>query len=367
MPRWSQDGRWIAFSSDRNGGAVLWIVHADGSSPRAIATQEEGALISPVWTHDGRFVIAARGAIGTSPADLWKYPIDSVAGGSIYGDSVQKKNRKSGNPYGPVASRDGKFLYYSGIASPGAGTQPRGAQVIRRDLAAGKEETITNAPGGALRPALSPDGNMLVFGTHYDGQTALRVRDLTTGRERWLLYPIERHKNAGGSRDRLPGYAFTPDGRAIVIAYGGKMHRVDVATGTSQVIPFTARVALDLAPQLLFSHRVDSAAVRARMIMTPTLSPDGRRLAFSAMGRLNLMDLPHGKPVPLHGASVRGFQPVWSPDGRSLAYVTWDAATGGAVWKISADGSGVPVRLTDDDGSYRDPVWAPARRRGLLG
>src|SRR5260370_1380758 len=60
MPRWSPDGQWITFSSDRNGGADLWIVHADGSGARAIATQEEGALISPVWTHDGRFVIAAR-------------------------------------------------------------------------------------------------------------------------------------------------------------------------------------------------------------------------------------------------------------------------------------------------------------------
>src|ERR1051325_9810460 len=320
MPPWSPDGRWIVYSSDKNGGADLWIVRPDGSGARAIVSQDEGAFIAPVWSHDGKFVLAGRGAVGVSPSDIMKYGVDSASSASLYADSVQKKNRKSATPFGLFTTRDGKYVYYAGGAAGGGVPRPGSArsQVHRRSLDTGKEETVTEAPGGGMRPTVSYDGRLLVYASRHDGKTGLRLRNLATDDERWLLYPIDRDNSDAymASRDHVPGFSFTPDGREVVISYGGKIHRVDVATGKSRPIAFTADVDLDVGPRLVFPHRVDTGAVRARIISSLALSPDSKRLAFSAFDLLYTMDLPNGKPRLIRPDTIRGLEPVWAPDGR---------------------------------------------------
>jgi hypothetical protein len=65
------------------------------------------------------------------------------------------------------------------------------SQITRRDRVTSDEDTITDSPGSAIWPLLSPDGSRLVYGTRYEAQTGLRIRDLATGEERWLVYPVE--------------------------------------------------------------------------------------------------------------------------------------------------------------------------------
>ena len=96
------------------------------------------------------------------------------------------------------------------------------------------------------------------------------------------------------TRDLLPGYAFTPDGKAIVLTREGGFVRVDVATGATQPIPFRAQVELELGPQLRQALKQETGPVRARLIQEPRQSPDGQRLAFSALGRIYVMDLRAG-------------------------------------------------------------------------
>ena len=102
--------------------------------------------------------------------------------------------------------------------------------MTRRDRVTGDEDTITDARGSGFRPAISPDGTKLVYGTRVDNQTGLRIRDLKSGEERWLKLPIQRDEQESRyTRDLIPGYAFTPDGKSVLAAYGGKIHRLDVA------------------------------------------------------------------------------------------------------------------------------------------
>ena len=367
QPRYSPDGSRIAFISDRDGSDNLWISKPDGSDAKKVTKETQLLnLVSPSWTPDGEYVLLARQG-DTVPNGLWIYNVKGGAGVQITG---AKSAPAPGSPpqpeadvvLGAVASRDGRYLYYakSVRGASGLGFFPFW-QVARRDRVTGDQNLLTKAPGSAIRPMLSPDGTKLVYGTRYDAKTALRVLDLSTGEERWLKYPIQRddQESYGSSRDLLPGYAFTPDGKDLVISYGGKIHRLDVATGADRIIPFNAHVTQELGPKLDFPRRVeDGPTLRARLIQDAVESPDGKRLAFSALTHVYVMDLPAGTPRRVTKGDTREFQPAWSPDGKWLAYVSW-STDGGQIWKVRVDGRSEPQRLTHVPVYYTQPCWSP--------
>ncbi len=148
-----------------------------------------------------------------------------VRGGS--GVQVTKgKPKPDSNPdeyvhaIGAVASKDGKYLYYTKRPKMFNAYNNLNfplSQVTRRDRATGDEDTITEAHGSGFRPVLSPDGTKLVYGTRLDNQTGLRIRDSHSGEERWLKLPIQRDEQESRyTRDLIPGYAFTPDGKYVL-------------------------------------------------------------------------------------------------------------------------------------------------------
>ncbi len=368
QPRYSPDGKWIAFLSDREGSENLWIAKADSSEPKQLSKDKQSEFTSPAWTPDGQYIIVSRQTqLPVGAFELWMY---HVQGGS--GVQITKSRPKPDAPedqwshaVGAVATRDGRYLYYArrrrffGVYNL---TFPQ-VQIVRRDRVTGEEDTITDAPGSAFRPLLSPDGTKLVFGTRHEAETGLRLRELATGEERWLKFPVQRDdQESRFMQDFLPGYAFTPDSREVVASFGGKIYRVNLETGETRPVPFTAQVSLDLGPALNFAERVDEGPVRARLIQRPEQSPDGKHLVFSALTHLYVMDLPGGTPKRLTTGEAREFEPAWSPDGEWIAFVTW-SEEGGHIWKVRADGTGAPQQLTRAAAFYSDVAWAPEGTR----
>lgn len=363
QPRYSPDGKWIAFISDRDGADNVWVSNPDGSGAKKITDEQRSSFVTPAWTFDSEYVLVTR-QTETSPNEIWMY---HIKGGS--GVQVSKGGTITGNPYGPdaiqpemgaVASPDGRYLYLAKNARTGWTEETRFPfwQIARRDLITGDEDILTRDQGSGMRPQISPDGRKLVYGTRYDSQTGLRILDLVTGENRWLKYPAQRDDQEF-AKTLLPGYAFTPDGKSILASYGGKIHRIDADTGEEHVIPFVAHVSQDLGPRLEFPRRVDDGpTVRARLIQNPVESPDGRQLAFSALTHLYVMDFPNGKARRVTHGNAREFQPAWSPDGQWLAYVTWSADEGGNIWKARADGEGAPQRLTSSPAFYMEVNWS---------
>ena len=368
QPHYSPDGKKIAFISDRGGSENVWIADPDGTNAKQLSQDDQSEFASPTWSADGNYVIAGRVTqFPIGAFELWMYHVRGGAGVQITKSHTKPdtKVREWTETLGASASRDGRFLYYTTRQSP-LGlynlTFPL-SQITRRDLITGDEDPVTDAPGSAMRPLISPDGSLLVFATRYETETGLRIRDLKNGEEHWLKYPVQRDdQESVFTRDFLPTYAFTPDGKDVVAAWGGKIHRISVATGEDKEIPFTAKVTRDQGPDLNLALRVEEGPVQLRLIQQPAQSPDDKRLAFSALTHIYVMDLPAGTPKRLTNADAREFQPVWSPDGQWIAYVTWQEG-GGQIWKTRADGEGQPQQLTRVPAYYRDVAWSPDGKR----
>ena len=357
QPRVSPDGNWIAFVSDRSGSVNLWIAKPDGSDARKLSDEAHFEFISPAWTADSQYVVVTKTAL---KPELAMYHIDGGSGVTLAG---AKEDDKFWG-VGAVASPDGRYLYFAkGEKSNGPVEDFPAAQVSRYDFLSGKIDQVTRAEGGAVRPELSPDGSQLVYGTRDEARTGLRMRDLQTGADRWLAYPIQRDAQENfrpPSRDVLPGYSFTPDGQTIVFNAGGKIWRVDVGSGQREEIEFTADIELDIGPDLTASYRVPQGDLTATLIHDPRLSPDGEKLVASVLTKLYVMDADSGTtPKRLTSGDAWEFKPVWSPDGRWIAFVTWSMNDGGHIWRTRSNGSGRPQQLSDIPSFYTDLVYSP--------
>lgn len=319
QPKFSPDGKMLTFVSDRNGSNNLWISKADGTEAKQLSKEKQAEFVSPIWTPDGDYVIVTKSSPATrGAAELWMFHKLGGRGLKISKGRPAAPGappRAGPSAYGAIPTNDGKYIYYA-RKSPRSGarlTIPN-CQIVRRNLATGEEDAITFADGNAFRPLVSPDGNTLIFGTRFEGKTGLRVRDLNTGEERWLKYPIQRDdQESRPTRDILPGYVFTKDGKDIIISYDGKIKRVSVANGKATEIPFSAKVSLDVGPSLYVKKKVDQGIVKARLVQEPEVSPNGKTIAFSALTALYTLDLPNGTPKRLTKVNnPREFQPSWS-------------------------------------------------------
>jgi len=361
QPRFSPDGQWITFISDREGSENIWIIHPDGTGVKQVSKNTSDDFASPAWTPDGKYIIASKMPFGIGSYELWMFHVDGGTGVQITKSkpAPSTPRRERHNAMGVVASPDGKYLYYAVRQGPFSyNAQFPLWKIVRRDRKTGDEDEIIAQPESAFRPALSPDGKQLVYVTRYETETGLRRRNLATGEDHWVKYPVTRDdQESRFTRDVFPGFAFLPGGKEIVYNQDGKIRRLDLASGTEKVIPFTAQVSQDIGPKLDFPQRVEQGSVKVRLIMDPVESPDSKRLAFSAMTHVYTMDLPHGTPQRLTSGNGHEFQPAWSPDGKFIAYVTW-SSEGGQLWKVPSE-SGTPVQLSKSLAVYSNPAWSP--------
>jgi Tol biopolymer transport system component len=367
QPAFSPDGRRVAFISDRDGAENLWVIGVDGNDAVKLSSNSaDDQFASPAWAPDGSHVVVSRTNWGQRTYELWAHHLDGGQGVQLTKAKATADTpaQQRSNSLGAVYSPDGRYLYYARKSGGfGYNLQLPLWQIVRHDLRTGQQDQLTRAQGSAIRPRLSPDGRLLVYGTRHEQHTGLRVRDLISGADRWLVYPVTRdEQEARFTRDLLPGYAFTPDGAALLVSRDGRIERIDIDSGERRDVPFEVAVQQSLGPDLQAPYRLGLGPVKARLIRDPALSPDGRRLAFSAFARIYVHDFASGESTAVSPDDLPAFHPAWSPDGRTLAYVSWDSR-GGHLWRQRADGRGRAQRLTDTSGYYSDPAFSPDGER----
>ena len=368
QPKFSPDGKWIAFLSDREGSDNIWIMHPDGTGVKQVSKDPASDFVSPSWSPDRKYIFVSKASFGIAAYEIWMYHVEGGSGIQITKakptPTIQRRDRP--NDVGVVASSDGRYLYYAERHGPFSynAMLPQW-EIKRKDRKTGDEDTIIHQSLSAFRPVLSPDGKVMLYVSRFETESGLRMRNLETGEDKWVRYPITRDdQESRFTRDVFPGYAFLPGAQEIVYNQDGKIRRLTLSTGAESVIPFTAQVSQDLGPKLDFPQKVEQGPVKVRLIQDPTESPDGKKLAFSAMTHLYIEDLPGGKPTQLTTGDARAYQPAWSPDGQSIAYVSW-TADGGQLWKIPASG-GTPQQLSKSLAVYSNPVFSPDGSRIVL-
>jgi len=361
QPRWSPDGKRIVFLSDRSGAENVWLMDPDGTKSKALTKGTNNLYASPEWTPDGNYIVVSRtsGVLG-SVYELWLIHKDGGSGAAMLRVQAGPNAPPPMNTLGAAFGKDPRYIWVSRHRGGfGYNLQYPLWQLAIYDRQTGRLFTQTDVYGSGMRPALSSDGKWMVYATRYDAETGLRLRDMASGDEKWLVYPVTRDdQESRFTRDLYPGYSFTPDNQALIVSIGGKIKRVAVPSGQVTDIPFTAKVDQQLGPMVHLPIRVDTGQVLVRQIRNASPSPDGKRLAFSALDRLYVMDLPNGTPRRVTNDTVKEQVPAWSPDGQWLAYVTW-TDQGGTLDKIKPDGRSKPVRLAPDTAFYDTPVWSP--------
>src|SRR5262252_4330196 len=111
QPRFSPDGKWIAFLSDREGVENVWTMKADGGEPKQVSKDPNSEFASPSWSPDGKYIFVSKTNFGIGPREIWMYHIDGGTGLQITKSKPTPTIRRQDRPndMGVVASADGRY------------------------------------------------------------------------------------------------------------------------------------------------------------------------------------------------------------------------------------------------------------------
>lgn len=363
QPRFSPDGKEVAFTSDRGGGNNLWRIPVTGGAATQVSKEDFRLLNNPAWTPDGQYLIGRKhftGERSLGAGELWMYHKTGGAGLQL---TKQKNDQQDLGE--PAVSPDGRWVYYSEDVTEGPYFQynknPHDViyAIKRLDRQTGETQTVVATPGGAVRPQPSPDGRSLAFVKRVREKSVLHVVDLDSGDVRALWDGLSHDmQEAWAVFGPYANFAWTPDSKNLVIWARGKLWRVNADNGTPTQIPFSASVEQTVAQPLRFEQTLDRDTFQPKMIRDVATSPDGRTLVFHAVGHLWTKSLPNGAPQRLtQGSGTFEYQPAFSPDGRKLLYTAWSDEKQGTLLERDL-ASGQTRVLTTKPGFYYGPRYS---------
>ncbi|MDG2130718.1 MAG: amidohydrolase family protein [Fuerstiella sp.] len=378
QPRFSHDGKWIAFTSDRNGkggkaGDNIWVMDQSSGKVQQVTNESYRLLNGPTWSPDDQYLVArkhftSRRSLGAG--EMWMFHRDAADVNAMSGVQLTERPDDQKDVNEPVYSPDGRYLYYSQDTTAGSTFEydkDSNGQIYvikRLDLQKGETESYITGPGGACRPTPSPDGKTLAFVRRVGAKTGLHLFDTDSGAVRLIYDELERDmQEAWAIHGVYPAFSWMPDGRSIVIWAKGKIRRINVADGSAEVIPFKIKDTRTITQSLRFPIDAAPDEFDVRMLRWVTTSPDGKSVVFQSLGHLYLRDLQNNSLRRLtERKNEFEFCPSFSRDGRFVVYTTWNDRSLGSIRLASVGNPNGNRPVTIRPGHYRNPVFAPNGR-----
>lgn len=331
QPVWSPDGKRLAYFAYRDGGYDLWTVAPDGSDAKKLTN---GAYDDrePAFSPDGKTVAFSSDRAGKGDAGYHIWTID-LASGAI----AQRTGGMGVEDRMPTWSPDGAKIAY-------ASTRGTASALYATTLATGFEEVLKEGKGKLDAPSWSPKGQLAYVASGPDGSWLEVDGTKVSGTEN--VFPFRVSWDAAG------GYYYVSDG-LIRRRAGAKL----------ATVPFTAKLQATRPDYVRAKRDWDSPAPRKAVgIVRAAISPDGRQIAFIALGDVYLMPSSGGTPENLTRDGAMDMDVAWSPDGKSLAY---SSDKGGGLMQLWVRNltSGKDRQLTTMDNQPLGAAWSPDGKR----
>ncbi|MCT8125915.1 PD40 domain-containing protein [Alishewanella sp. BS5-314] len=367
QPVFSPDGKYIAFTSDRDGGDNIWIMRPDGSEPRAVTKESFRLLNSPAWSPDGQFIVARKhftASRSLGAGEVWQY---HISGGN--GVMLTERPNDQKDLGEPAFSPDGQYIYFSQDDTPGktfhySQDSESGIYAIKRfERATGNIEVLLAGAGGAIRPTPSPDGKYLAYIRRVDFQSTLFLYDLTSGEHIKLYDGLDRDmQETWAIHGVYPTLSWTPDNQQLVFWAGGEIKTLRLSDKSVSTIPFSVNTSKQIQTALRVKQDLDQSQFDTKMLRFVQVSPDGKQAVFTALGHLYITELNNPRPRRLTRQTTDfEFYPQFSRDGRELVYVSWNDQTQGAVNILNLRNNRV-TKLTTEPGKFIEPTFSPDGR-----
>ncbi|WP_411818618.1 amidohydrolase family protein [Hyphococcus sp. DH-69] len=326
-PCWSPDGSRIAFQSYRSGNFHIWSVNADGKDLQ----QHTSGLFDhrePIYTPDGKALLFSSDRTGRYAIHKLEFRTGIISQ-LTHGESQDSE---------PCIAPDGKTIAYVADALRLMLLDKAGETT---SIASVKKPANWTRPAGLFAPTFSPDGQ-LSYVTIVDDEAKLHVGSkVTVAKED--IYPFRTGWLGEG------GFYYASNGKI----------RVRSASGKTRVVEMTASVPVSRPSYLRKNNKpTDDSPVPVRGITSPTLSPNGKQIAFGALNDLYLLTIGTPQPKKITTGTYAKQHPAWSPDGKSLVYSS-DRAGTMDLWLHDLE-TGNERQLTElDDEAAVFPCWHP--------
>ena len=352
LPDYSPDGSRLVFQSYRAGSWDIWAMGTDGSGLTAL-TEGRFDDREPVWSPDGTRIAFSSDRSGNY--DLWILDCGAWRGNATDGRSGNELHARlvTGWKRGRVRLRAWRWSGYRTVDGRYKKSRSGSDRIVRGQVAS---------------PAWSPDGRMIVLRLLGERTYALSAWRFSEGIESDLVVipakggePIK--KTSG--EDVFPFRpAWAPNGD-IIYTSDGEIRRLSGSGGRTAEDSFF-RQCISGPARLLAPCRKNSksgATVAGTRIVGPALSPDGEKLAFTALGDIWIASAEERVRFLSPATSTWTRIRVGLPMGRR-SFFSSDRAGSMDLWKRKADSSpgSNAVRLTEFPGAEVVPVWSPDGR-----
>lgn len=315
-PRWSPDGNWIAFSSNRAGNYDVYIIPAHGGEAHPLTFHSADDIVTD-WSPDGSQLLFASSREGQF-VDLYTITVKD-------GKLRRLTNDRTSSLYG-VFSPDGKQVAY--VRGGHSWWRPkykgsRNADLYVLDLSSSKTRRLTHYEGWDSWPLYAPDGRTLYFVTDRDG-TSNAWRMSATGIN---PQPITKHQ---GDAVRFPTIA--RDGSCIAYEYNAEIWVLPFKSAAGLSVRVAANTPRAREAGTAFPLKIYAPSDQRQNMVQPifieagasslALSENGKTFAFTARGEIWTCPVGGGDATRLTETGAAEYQPVWSADGNRLAYTT---------------------------------------------